>query len=68
MPRLYSWRAAVNSDKGIVNTFNILEEIRRYVIEFEFGHVRIQIEYIDYLICVHGAKSNRTLPWGVILQ
>ena len=29
------------------------KEIPGYAIGFIFGHVRIQIEYIYYLICVH---------------
>ena len=32
---------------------------------FVFGHVWIQVEYIEYLICIHGAKS---LLFGVISQ
>ena len=46
----------------------MVEEILAYAIRFVFGHVRIQIEYTDYLIRVHGAKSNRALPPGVIPQ
>ena len=46
----------------------MVEEIRGYAEGFVFGHVGIQIENIDYLICVQGAKSNKTLPSGVISQ
>ena len=47
----------------------MVEEIRGCTIRFIFGHVGLRIEYIDFfLFCVHGAKSNRTLPSGVISQ
>ena len=44
------------------------EEIQRYAKRLLFGHVEIQVEYIDYLFCVHGVKPNATLPSGVIFQ
>ena len=44
----------------------MVTEIQAYAIGFVFGHVEVQIEYINYLIFGHGAKSNRTLPSSVI--
>ena len=66
MSHLYSRLTIVNSNKDNVNTLDMVEEIRRHAIGLLFGHVGIQIENTDYLICVHGAKSNRTLPAEVI--
>ena len=64
----YNWWSTINYDKDIVNALNMIEEIRGYTVGFVFEHVEIQIEYIDYLILVHGTKSNRTLSSGVISQ
>ena len=61
VPYLCRW-AAINIDKGIIITSNVLEEIQGYTIGFAFGHGRIQIEFADYLIRVHGANFNWTLP------
>ena len=46
----------------------MLEEIQWYTVGFVFGLVRIQSEYIDDLIRVHGAKYNRTLTSRIISQ
>ena len=68
MSCLYSWWATINNDKGIISALNMIEEILSYAIGSIFGHVSFEIEYFDYLTCVHGAKSNRSLPSGVIYQ
>ena len=61
---VYSLWATISHDKSIVNTLNMVEEIRGHAVVFVFGYVGVQIEYNDYLIYVQGGKSNRTVPSG----
>ena len=42
----------------------MVEEIRGYEMRFVFGQIGVQVDEIDYLNCVHAAKSNRTRPVG----
>ena len=46
----------------------MFKEIRGYAIGFVFGHVGIQVVYIDYLICVRVSSLKEHLPSGVISQ
>ena len=46
----------------------MLEGVQGYAIGSVFGHVGIQIEYIDYLTRVHCAKSNKILPLRITSQ
>ena len=68
MTGLQSRRTAINNDQGIVNTWNFFNEVGWYAIGLVPGHVWIHTKYVDYLVCVHGARSSRTLPSGVISQ